>query len=659
MQAVCGAAPGTALTWVNRLNQATQLGGKWLIFMTVYSGFEGFRGCADGAKLRLPPPDSTAMNLHRLLLSALGALLLVACGSSQPASQGGGNAAGFDALQAPAVDKAIIYDGTIPATDGETIGITVYQPALAADAAAPLVIHGHGFGLSRNKDFDTGNPVAAFLGADVTSDAGRLAWNSGYYVISFDQRGFGDSSGPITVMDPAVDGRNISTILDWAEANLPHLARRAGNPVVGAVGLSYGGGFQLIGSAVDARFDALVPTATWNDLRYSLAPAGVPKTIWLDILVAAGGATAGFQFEPFVYTAFLQATLGSVSQASLDEFEKRSFVSYCAGSRADGAGVPAVDAFFVQGANDILFNLNEAAANLDCLRSRGRDARLLVQTNGHIIPALQSAGRQILFGVDENLHCGGQSYNTAAMMLDFLDQKLKRQAPGQQSPPSLCVSLTPDQGLLLPSLPRGGQTVALAETQVVPGAVGQLVNLLRGLPLQTLLSSLAGLGPEAISLILDILQNPPGSNAGYGPDFLALLPRIVNLLPYELLQQLTAAPVYVPLYSVSGNQALAGLPQATLNFAGGLNSPPLFVGLGLRRGAAGDAVAVSDQVTPVRASGKVTLDLAGVRAALSAGDELGLLLYGFHPYYLNNSILSLAPVPVTVSGSVSLPLVNR
>lgn len=596
---------------------------------------------------------------RHLALLALISLLLAACNSSEPADQGGdGGSAGYDPLRAAAVDKAIIYDGTIPAADGETIGITVYQPTLVADAAAPLVIHGHGFGLSRNKDFDTNNPVAAFLGADVTSDAGRLAWNSGYYVISFDQRGFGDSSGPITVMDPEVDGRNISTILDWAEANLPHLARRRGNPVVGAVGLSYGGGFQLIGSAVDARFDALVPTATWNDLRYSLAPAGVPKTIWLDILVA-GSATASFQFVPFVYTAFVQATLGMVSQETLDEFERRSFASYCAGSRADGAGVPAVDAFFVQGANDILFNLNEAAANLDCLRSRGRDARLLVQTNGHIIPALQAAGRQILFGVDENLRCGNQDYNTAEMMVDFLDQKLKGRAAGSQSPPALCVSLTPDQGLLLPALPRGGLPVVFGETSVVPGAVGQVVNLLAGLPLQTLLSSLAGLGPEAIGLILDVVQNPPGSNAGYSQDFIALLPDIVNLLPYELLQQLTAAPVYVPLHSLGGDQALAGIPQASLSFAGGLNAPPLFVGIGLRRGGAGDAVAVSDQVTPVRADGTVTLDLAGVRAALSAGDEIGLLLYGFHPYYLNNSILSLAPVPVTVSGSVSLPLLSR
>jgi ABC-2 type transport system ATP-binding protein len=583
-----------------------------------------------------------------LAISLCGAL--AACGSDVKVA---------DPIDAPAVDKAIIFDGTIPAADGETIGITVYQPALAANQAAPLVIHGHGFGLSRNKNFEGGNPIGAFLGADVTSDAGRTAWNSGYYVISFDQRGFGQSSGPITVMDPEIDGRNVSTIIDWAEANLPHLARRGGDPVIGAVGLSYGGGFQLIGAAVDPRFDALVPTATWSDLRYSLAPGGVPKTIWLDILAVAGGATAGFQFEPFVYTALLQATLGTVSQDTYDRFYDRSFASFCAGHRADGRGVPDVDAFFVQGANDILFNMNEAAANLECLRSQGRDARLLVQTNGHIIPALQAAGRQILFGVDETITCGSRSYDTASMMVDFLDEKLQRRAPGLQTPPDLCVSLTPDAGLLLPMLPYGGESVAFSDTQVIPGAAGQVVALLRSLPLQTLYASLTGLAPEALQLISGVLLNPPGSDQGYTQDFLALLPQIVNLLPYETLQQLSAAPVYVPLYTVTQDEALAGIPQATLNFSGGTGQPPVFVGIGLRKRGTTDAAAVSDQVTPVRANGEVQLDLAGVRAALTPGDEIGLLLYGFHPYFLNNSILSLAPVPVTVSGEIHLPLVNR
>ena len=100
-------------------------------------------------------------------------------------------------------------------------------------------------------------------------------------------------------------------------------------------------------------------------------------------------------------------------------------------------------------------------------------------------------------------------------------------------------------------MPYGGQTVGLPPTAVIPGGAGQVVNLLSGLPLQTLLSTLAGLGPEAVNLVLGVVQNPPGSDLGYTEDFIALLPDIVNLLPYELLQQLAAAPVYVCLLYTS------------------------------------------------------------------------------------------------------------
>lgn len=589
----------------------------------------------------------------------LSAVLLGGCPSSDPPLTSiSADTRGFDALRAPATPKAIIFDGTIPAPDGEVIGITVYQPALAADQPAPLILHGHGFGLARTRNFEGDNPIGRFLSADVSGDTATAAWNAGYYVISFDQRGFGQSSGPITVMDPDVDGRNISAILDWAESNLAHLARRNSDPLVGSVGLSYGGGFQLIGSAVDARFDALVPVATWNDLRYSLAPNGVPKTIWLDILVV-GAAPGGFQFVPFVYTAFLQATLGQVSSQSLAEFERRSFASFCAGTRVDGRGVPEVDAFFIQGANDVLFNLNEAVANQACLRAAGRDARLLVQTDGHIVPLLQSAGRQILFGTDAQVGCGARVYDTAAMMLDFLDQKLMGRAPGPQSPPQTCIALGDGQGLDLPGMPFGGAARSFDATPVIPGGAGLVVELLRGLPLQTLLSTLAGLGPEVLDVVLAVVRSPPGSVQEGTQAFIDLLPQIVNLLPSELVQQLVAAPVYIPLHAAGAGQALAGIPQATLSFSGGAGAPPLFVGIGLRRGGTGDVQTVSEQVLPVLARGEQTLDLIGVRTRLQAGDELGLVIFGFHPYYANNSLLSLAPVPVQVSGTVNLPILVR
>ena len=92
---------------------------------------------------------------------------------------------------------------------------------------------------------------------------GTQGTGNGYFVATFDQRGFGESGGRANVQDPQIEGRDIKTLLDWAEGALtPHLAYLRGDPLVGGIGLSYGGGFQLIGAAVDPRFDALVPMIT-------------------------------------------------------------------------------------------------------------------------------------------------------------------------------------------------------------------------------------------------------------------------------------------------------------------------------------------------------------------------------------------------------------
>ncbi len=66
--------------------------------------------------------------------------------------------------------------------------------------------------------------------------------------------------------------------------------------------------------------------------------------------------------------------------------------------------------------------------------------------------------------------------------------------------------------------------------------------------------------------------------------------------------------------------------------------------------------AVNDQVIPVRGSGNLSIEMVGVNEQIEIGDEVGLMLYGFHPYYLNDSLLALAPLPIAVSGSLSLPV---
>src|SRR3546814_19316275 len=65
--------------------------------------------------------------------------------------------------------------------------------------------------------------------------------DAGYYVISIDERGFGESSGTVRVMDPEYEGQDLIAVLDWAE-NLEGLRRRNnGAMMVGSYGGSYGG----------------------------------------------------------------------------------------------------------------------------------------------------------------------------------------------------------------------------------------------------------------------------------------------------------------------------------------------------------------------------------------------------------------------------------
>lgn len=145
--------------------------------------------------------------------------------------------------------------------------------------------------------------------------------------------------------------------------------------------------------------------------------------------------------------------------------------------------------------------------------------------------------------------------------------------------------------------------------------------------------------------------------AGLGaPETLARdVPNLLALLSYEERAELTTAYRFVPLELVEAPRALVGLPTAELRLEGAPNpeAPIVLVGLG-RRNARGRVELVNDQLAPLRGLGDHTLELVGVSAQLSAGDELGLLVFTFHPQYATS--YTLLPTPVTVSGRVSLPL---
>src|SRR5690625_3917805 len=137
--------------------------------------------------------------------------------------------------------------------------------------------------------------MAAPLRASILACLQRRLREKGYYVISIDQRGFGESSGTVRVMSPDYEGQSLIALLDWAE-NLPGLARFADNKmVVGSYGGSYGGMYQYLLAAADPqeRLRVIAPDITPYDLSYSLSSHNVPKSFW-----AAGLAAMG-ELSPF------------------------------------------------------------------------------------------------------------------------------------------------------------------------------------------------------------------------------------------------------------------------------------------------------------------------------------------------------------------------
>ena len=157
-----------------------------------------------------------------------------------------------------------------------------------------MIWHSHGWGGSRTTDPAA---FATFL-------------DGGYGVLSFDQRGFGESGGHAYVENPAVEGKDVARLirvmsrLPWVRQDGP------GDPRLGAIGGSYGGGYQFLAAftSLERRgtpvLDAMAPEITWHDLNESLAPEGVVRTEWAAALSAASLPTDAL--PPRVYKALVE-----------------------------------------------------------------------------------------------------------------------------------------------------------------------------------------------------------------------------------------------------------------------------------------------------------------------------------------------------------------
>ncbi|MPY79839.1 MAG: peptidase S15 [Actinophytocola sp.] len=284
------------------------------------------------------------------------------------------------AVPVPASAEPIAPDDvcipSVPETDPLEPGpvdicVSVFKPAGATkDDRVPVLLHSHGWGDKR------------------TSEAGSFQryLDAGFGVVSIDQRGFGESGGKAHVEDPAFEGQDVIAVidyvagLDWVKKNGPN------DPVLGALGGSYGGGYQFVGAFTElmeigrTRFDALAPQITWYSLSESLAPNKVVRSTWVSALYAAGLDA----HTSTVHAGFAEGLATGDWPASQEEF----FHSNGPAFHVDAGRKLDIPVLLRQGISDNLFPLGQAIKNFDrALTDRARSKSLLIGYNGgHVLP---------------------------------------------------------------------------------------------------------------------------------------------------------------------------------------------------------------------------------------------------------------------------------
>jgi ABC-2 type transport system ATP-binding protein len=304
-----------------------------------------------------------------------------------------------------------------------SLDATLYLPQ--GVPRAPAVLLAHGFGGSKD---------------DLDADARALAAR-GYVALAYTARGFGRSGGLIHLDAPDYEVADASKLVDLLAGRPEVRLDGPGDPRVGVVGGSYGGGLALLLAGHDSRVDAIVPQITWNDLRQSLFPqfavgstgiaspagvdrvdtAGVFKKAWAGVFFSpegssfggtpAGGASAsasssgsasdgavtgseagvpGGQASLTVQSRwarcgrFADALCAAYEQVAATGRPTSQLLDLLAASSPstvlDRIGAPTM---LVQGTTDSLFPLSEADANARGIAAHGAPVKVIWFSGGH------------------------------------------------------------------------------------------------------------------------------------------------------------------------------------------------------------------------------------------------------------------------------------
>ena len=276
---------------------------------------------------------------------------------------------------------AIARDYVVTSFDGTPIVAHFFPaPDLKAGERQPTVLYGPGWSGAGQTDTTEGSTVEQV-------GIARLL-EAGYNVVTWDPRGFGGSGDVAHVDGPDYEARDVSAVIDLIAKQSEARLDAAGDPRVGMVGGSYGGGIQWVTAATDPRVDAIAAGSSWNSLETSLFPDGAFKMGIVSLLYGLGvsyGTAAGLtspagpqtgSVDPHVHSAYRDGmTTGTVSDADVAWFRSRGPWNLLSQVR--------IPTFIAQGTADILFSLSEAIRNHQAVSANGVPLKMMWFCGGH------------------------------------------------------------------------------------------------------------------------------------------------------------------------------------------------------------------------------------------------------------------------------------
>ncbi len=267
-------------------------------------------------------------------------------------------------------ETPIAYTTMVTSWDGTQIS-TNFFPAIGTDddgqAGFETIFNGPGLGQA-----GATSPTDPFVGTF------RAA---GYNVVTWDPRGEYDSGGRLQLDSPQYEGQDVQQLITWA-AGLDGVELSedsegnpiAGDPQMGMVGVSYGGGIQWVTAASDNRVDAIAPGWSWNTLPSSLYPESAFKTAYSSLLLL-DLVTTGARINPQIYGGILTgALLGVLTPGQIQLLQ----------TSGPGETVRSIDVpvLIIQGTVDVLFPLQQSLDNLGYLENNP-NVKVIWYCGGH------------------------------------------------------------------------------------------------------------------------------------------------------------------------------------------------------------------------------------------------------------------------------------